>query len=232
MSEQEVSKLPRSFEEYLPLIDTEISKRKHKWNLSSLAWMDYDDVSQIIRLHIYEKWDKFDQKKPIQPWLNVIIANQIKNLVRNLYGNYARPCLRCEAAVDNTGCKIYTEQCDKCPLYAYWQKRKQPATYVKLPVSIENHTNEIKNIFDETSDIFRHAEKLHAKMKTLLKPIEYQVYEGLFILHLDEGEVAKKLGYISNEPGRPPGYKQIKNIRKTIINRAKKCIADGEIDIY
>ena len=41
--------------------------------------MDYDDVSQIIRLHIYKKWDMYDPAKPLAPWLNRIITNQIKN---------------------------------------------------------------------------------------------------------------------------------------------------------
>jgi hypothetical protein len=44
--------------------------------------------------------------------------------------------------------------------------------------------------------------------------------------------VAKSLGYISNEKGRSPGYKQIKNIRKIIIAKAKKCMANGELDIF
>lgn len=233
MKEPEVtpSKLTK-FEDYLPIIDVEIAKRRHKWNLSSLTWMDFDDVSQIIRIHIYKKWKQYNPSKPIQPWLNTIISNQIKNLIRNLYSNYTRPCLRCAAATDNNGCKIYGEQCADCPLYAYWQKRKQPATHIKMPVSIENHAHEIKQIYDETGDVSIQAYKLHDRMRLILKPIEFQVYEGLFILHEDEAQVAKKLGYISNEPGRTPGYKQIKNIRKIVIKKARKCLENGEIDIY
>lgn len=222
----------KTFEEYLPIIDEEIAKRKHKWSLSSLTWMDFDDVSQIIRIHINNKWTQYDQTKPIQPWLNVIISHQIKNLIRNVYSNYARPCLKCDAALEPNGCKIYGEQCVDCPLYANWKKRKEPATNIKIPVSIENHTNEVRNMFDETSNIFQHIENLHCKMKEILKPIEYQVYESLFILHENEDIIARKLGYISNEKGRPPGYKQIKNITKAIVTKARKCIADGEIDIY
>jgi len=222
---------PKTFEECLPLIDVEIAKRKHRWNLTSLSWMDYDDVSQIIRIHIYKKWGQYNSEKPLIPWLNAIIGNQIKNLIRNNYSNYSRPCLRCAAAMD-LGCKIYGEQSSKCPLYAHWQKRKQAATHIKIPVSIENHTQEIRQIFDETSNVFRHILVLHEKMKELLKPLEYKVYEGLFILHEDESIIAKKLGYISNEKGRNPGYKQIKNIRKNIIIKVKKCLADGDVDIF
>ena len=61
-------------------------------------------------------------------------------------------------------------------------------------------------------------------MKKILKPIEYQVYKGLYIENLDEAAVAKKLGFISNEKGRSPGYRQIKNITKSIIIKAKSYI--------
>jgi hypothetical protein len=221
-----------NFDDYLAIIDTEIAKRKYKWHLDSLAWMDFDDVSQIIRIHVYTKWHQYDPARPIQPWLNAVISSQIKNLIRNNYGNYARPCLRCDAAEDNSGCKIYGTQCNSCPLYADWQKRKQPAHNIKLPVSIENHTNEVREISDNSHDVTEQINKIHKKMKEVLKPLEYQVYEGLFILHEDEAKVAEKLGYISNEKGRTPGYKQIKNIRKMIITKVKKCMVSGEIDIY
>jgi hypothetical protein len=224
-------KKPR-YEDFSQIIDEEIAKRKYKWALDSLAWMDYKDVSQIIRIHIHAKWHQYDPARPIQPWLNAVIGSQIKNLIRNHYGNYARPCQRCDAALDNEGCKIYNKQCEKCPLFADWKKRKQPAYNIKLPVSMENHNNEVSSMSDESYDISPQIEKVHAKMKDVLKPVEYKVYEGLFILHEDEEKVAAKLGYISNEKGRPPGYKQIKNIRKSIILKVKRCISSGEIDIF
>ena len=70
------------FEECIEIIDAELQKRKNRWNLTSLAWMDYDDVSQIIRIHIHKKWNLYDQSKPLAPWLNRIISNQIKNIIK------------------------------------------------------------------------------------------------------------------------------------------------------
>jgi hypothetical protein len=106
-----------------------------------------------------------------------------------------------------------------------------PATQIKIPVSIENHQNEVRSIFDDSTDVSRHADKLHDRMKEILKPTEWRVYEGLFILNLDEDEVAKRLGYSSNEKDRKPRYKQIRNIRKIIMVKVKKCLANGDIDI-
>lgn len=211
-----------NFEDCLDLINQEIQKRKSKWNLSSIAWMDFDDVSQIIRIHIYNKWEQYNPRKPLQPWVSMIITNQIRNLIRNHYTNFARPCLRCDAAVDNDGCKIYGEQCESCPLYAHWKKNKQPATFVKLPLSIENHSHEVHEMKDTSGDTLNDEKKLHLLVKKILKPIEYQVYEGLYINHKDESEVAKGLGFISNEKGRSPGYRQLKNIQKAIIEKVRK----------
>ena len=111
-----------TFEESFDFINQEIRKRSKKWSLTSMNWIDYDDVSQLIRVHIYEKWHLYNEEKPLAPWLNRIISNQIKNLVRNHYGNFARPCLKCEAADGESACKIYKPQCGDCPLYAKWEK--------------------------------------------------------------------------------------------------------------
>lgn len=219
-----------SFEDSLGLINQEIAKRRGKWNLSSIAWMDFDDVSQIIRIHIYNKWSHYNPKRPLRPWLSIIVTNQIRNLIRNHYTNYARPCLRCDAAIDTDGCKIYKEQCSSCPLFAYWKKNKQPATFVKLPLSIENHTHEIHEIKDSSSFETRDEDKLHAIMLKILKPIEYKVYKGLYIEHKDEEAVAKTLGFISNEDGRKPGYRQIKNIQKSIVQKAREYVGREGLD--
>ena len=39
------------------------------------------------------------------------------------------------------------------------------------------------------------------------------------------------MGYKTNEKNRVPGYKQIKNVKKSIIEKVKKIIHNGEIEI-
>lgn len=216
----------KTFEECIDIIDAELIKRKNRWSLTSLCWMDYDDVSQIIRLHIYKKWDMYDPAKPLAPWLNRIITNQIKNLIRNNYGNYARPCLKCAASDGEDGCEIYNKQCNDCPLYAHWFKNKKRAHDTKLPVSLENHPQEIYNKPLDNFDIELEAESLHKNMKKILKPVEWRVYELLYIQNKSESEVAKQMGYKTSERNRQPGYKQIKNIKKAIMNKVRKFITE------
>ena len=75
------------------------------------------------------------------------------------------------------------------------------------------------------------ALNLHSKMKQLLRPIEWKVYKLLYIDHLEEEDVAKKMGYKTTEKNRSPGYKQIKNIKKSIITKVKEVIDRGDLDI-
>jgi RNA polymerase sigma factor (sigma-70 family) len=212
----------KTFEESIDSVDAELQKRKNRWNLTSLSWMDYDDVCQIIRIHIYKKWDLYDQSKPLAPWLNRIISNQIKNIIRNNYGNYARPCLKCSASDGEDGCEIYEKQCVDCPLYEHWFKNKKRAHDTKLPVSLENHPQEIYNKPSDNIDIELEAYNLHENMKKILKPIEWRVYDLLYIQNKTENEVAKAMGYVTSEKNRQPGYKQIKNIKKSIIKKVKE----------
>jgi hypothetical protein len=220
-----------TFEESIEQINTEIIKRKSKWNLTVLNWIDFDDVAQILRIHIYKKWDLYDGDRPLAPWLNTVISSQIKNLIRNNYGNYCRPCLKCSANEGDNLCSIYGKQCGDCPLYANWERNKKSAHDTKLPVSLEVHSQEVFNMQNDNIDIERTAVNLHARMKQILKPFEWKMYDFLYIQNKSKEEVAKLMGYKTSEKNRTPGYKQIKNVEKEIIKKVKKCLANGEVDI-
>jgi DNA-directed RNA polymerase specialized sigma24 family protein len=213
-----------SFEDKIAVINSEIAKRKNKWKLKAIPSIDFDDVSQILRLHIYQKWHLWDQGRPFEPWLNTVITNQIRNLMRNLYGNFARPCLNCAANQGGDLCAIFGKQCSQCPLYAHWEKHKKSAHDTKLPVPIDVHQQEVYSIPEQSGDLVKQIQVLHIKMKTVLTPLQYKVYDLLFIQGKSSEEVAKLMGYKTNEKNRSPGYKQLPNMRKAIIEKAKKLI--------
>jgi|ERR1017187_5333680 DNA-directed RNA polymerase specialized sigma24 family protein len=220
-----------SFEECFDVIDTEIKKRRSKWTLTAISWMDFDDVSQIIKMHIHKKWKQYDSSKPLCPWLNVIITNQIKNLRRNVYDNNSRPCLKCAAAESDNLCSIYGKQCSSCPLYAKWEKTKKHAHDIRLPVSIENHSQEVFDLPTSYEiDLEKAAKNLHVAMKKILKPFELKVYELLYIKCLSEEETAKKMGWITSEKGRKPGYGRVMQVRKIIMEKVRLTIKD--IDLF
>lgn len=227
-------KRPR-YEDCAQIIDTELLKRKSLWNLSSISWMDFDDVSQIIRLHVYKKWKQYDASKPVIPWLNKIISRQIKNVIRNVYGNYKRPCLGCDAFEGDNLCRIYEIQCAKCPVYAAWEKNKKNAYEIKLPMALESIENTAHNQYTSSisvaDNIENHAKMIHAEMKKHLKQTEWQIYNLLFIQNKTEMEAAKILGLSSNEKDRSPRSRWINHVKRNIIQKVKALIRDNKIDI-
>ena len=79
------------------------------------------------------------EKRAFGPWCSTLISNQIKNLVRNNYGNFAKPCLRCPHYGGGDDCTFTTngKQNTTCLDYAKWKKKKQKAYNVKLPLSLD-----------------------------------------------------------------------------------------------
>ena len=224
--------MAKTFEECLEEIDKEISKRRSRWTLTAVPSLDYDDVSQIIRIHIHKKWSQYDDAKPLSPWINSVISSQMKNIIRNVYSNYCRPCLKCAAALEPDGCEIYGDQCSSCPLFKNWERGKKKAYNTKLPLPIENHPHEINGKHCNYFDIERATEVFHETMlkKLAPKPTELKLYKLLYIEHKSEEEAAKALGYRTSEKNRSPGYRQIKNLKRQILDKAKKMLLDGDID--
>lgn len=219
-----------TFEDRIQDIDREIAKRRSRWQLKAITWMDFDDVAQIIRVHIHKKWKLWNQNRDLLPWLNRVISHQIRNIVRNVYSNYSRPCLRCPANQGEDLCSIYHKQCSDCPLYAKWEKSRKRAYDIKLPVSIENHQQEVSERHDTRLDIEKAAKVLHGRMEKVLRPVEWRVYKALFIEHKSEEQVADEMGYRTSEKGRAKGYKRIKLIKNTILARAKEILQTDGIE--
>ena len=228
-----------TYEDRAHIIDNEIRKRYYKWHLHAIAWFDFDDVAQIIRAHIFKKWALWDQSRPLEPWVNKIISNQLKNILRNHYSNFARPCLNCEynqSAEQGEGqianlCAFTPSglQCNECDLYAKWEKTKKNAYDIKMPLSLEFHAYTKNTNPEDHFDISRATISLHIRIKAALTSKHYLVYKMLFIDGISEEEVARILGYKSNEKGRKAGYKQIKNLKNQYKKLAKKIIQKEDI---
>lgn len=227
-----------TYEDCHDIVVEEILKRRHKWFLTSVSWMDFDDVTQIISSHIYVKWDKFDQSKPLKPWLNKTISNQLKNILRNNYSNFVRPCMSCPFNLSGSGgddgaCSFTSSgaQDSTCPLFAKWEKTKKSAYDIKLPLSIHAEETDYIEIKDSHTEIQTPEKRLHLEMKKILPPRQYIIYDMLYIQHQSEEDVALKMGYKTSETGRKAGYKQIKNLKKQFKEKAKMIIATKDIFI-
>ena len=229
----------KNFEDMYEIINQVIKKRRNKWKLKAITWFDFEDIEQVIKLHIYKKWHLWDQSRAIEPWVNRIVTNQIRNIIRNNYTSFARPCLSCPFNQNKEGdsgiemsCGFTTsgKQCNECPLYAKWEKVKKAAYDVKMTVSLENHKNYFMNCESSISYDYKNAEsKLHSLMKKNLGDKHFFIYKMFFIDNLSDDQVAQVLRFKTSEKGRKAGYKQIKNLKKMLYIKAQILLKENDI---
>lgn len=227
----------KTFEEALPVIDKILRARKSRWTLRARTDVDFDDVSQLCRLHIWKKWEQYDQTQKLEPWIARIVTRQIINLIRNIYSAHSRPCLKCAENQGGDLCGAFGKQCSTCPLFSLWEKTKKRAFNVKLPVSIENHLVEVSEMPDTSVNVERAVLVIYENLKPLLKENELLVYRYIYIEHLSDEAVAEKMGYCAKEERpsenysqRKPGYGRISQIKRKILEKVREI--KDEIDIF
>lgn len=221
-----------SFEEALPELDKLLLKNKYKWQLQAIPSWSFDDVSQIVRLHVFNKWHLYDKTQNFSPWANTIIGNQIRNIQRNIFSAHSRPCLKCVYNMGGDACEWTnsSKQCSECPLYKKWENGKKYAHDLKIPVSMENHLNEVSEIHHNEINVEKAMPIIHKQIKSKLKPNEYKVYECLFIKNMSNEDTAVFMGYSCKEQNRQNGYGRISQIRRIIIKKVKEIMS--EIDLF
>tara|TARA_B100000287_G_scaffold101468_1_gene93707 strand:- start:65 stop:745 length:681 start_codon:yes stop_codon:yes gene_type:complete len=221
------------FEDKREDLDELLKKYRGKWQLNALAWLDYDDVCQIIRIHIYKKWHLWDQQRPFKPWAAMIISNQIKNLIRNNYSSFAKPCLRCPHNMGNTACDFTKsrEQDISCEDFAKWKKKKERAYNIKLPLALDDGVA-LKSTA-RLEDDFNYADcaaKLHKLVVKQLNEKHKQIYIMLYVQNMDENKIAEKFGFKADSSKRKkPRYKQMANLKKKFYTIALKIMKDNDI---
>jgi hypothetical protein len=230
----------KSFEDCWPTIEPALKKKSYKWRLKAISWFDYEDVKQIIATHIFKKWHLWDQKRPLEPWLDRVIGNQIRNLVRNHYSSCVRPCISCpfnnsasrlhkDAVYSECGFTKDGKQSSECPLYAKWERTKKKVFDLKLSVSLENHKQQDTLDNSSYADFPKAEQRLHNEMKKRLSDKNFFIYKMFFIDCLSDTEIIKILKFKTNEKNRTAGYKQMQNIKNAFRKKAEEILKDTDI---
>lgn len=215
------------FEEKIESIDQLIAKNKNRWHLSDLGGFGFDDVAQTIRLHIYNKWDLWDQNRPFEQWCNKIIIHQIKNIVRNRYLRDAPPCSNCQFDRGGDLCG-YTEsgqKCEECPLFQKWSKKKKTKFLLKTAGSIDiEGFREQSSLLDpmESVKLEFNIEKFHKFLCSFLNPKMCNFYNLIYVNNLSDDEIIKTL---KESTGKGITKRQLITIRKNLQSIAKKKIS-------
>ena len=123
-----------TFEEAIPHLDELLKTHRSKWTLKAVP---YDDVSQNIRMHVFEKWHLYDPKLPVRPWLTRIIQHQMRNMLRDEYYVFLPPCRKCEMYLGEDRCKLYEKVSSRCKLIEKYNKTKLAKENIKFAVSYD-----------------------------------------------------------------------------------------------
>jgi DNA-directed RNA polymerase specialized sigma24 family protein len=220
------------FEDKIGELDELLSRYRPKWQLSAISWMDYDDVCQIIRIHAHKKWHLWDQARPFKPWASMLISHQMMNLVRNLYSNYARPCLKCPHYAGGESCLLTKSgnQDEECAIFAKWRKKKEKTYNLKLPLPIEDGVFLGQTHIDDHFDYDSSEQKLHSRMLSLLSDKNKEIYTKLFIEGQSDEEVAKFFNFKPDSLKRKtPRYKQLANLKIKFQEMAAEVIQNYDI---
>jgi hypothetical protein len=219
-----------TFENSIDLIQHLIDKQKNKWRLASLDW---EDVHQMVLVRIFLKFHTFDPLKgELSHWLSRVVSNELKNIGRNNYTKWARPCAQgCvwNLGGDSCGFTKSGTQCGECSLFRRWKKRKESQHNIAQTLALENHSQETNSIQSDFVNIPAAKEIIDCKMKEKLKGAEWQMYELLYIKNLSDKETGEALGYKKAKNSEVPGYQQILKLKKKVLELGRIIIEDENL---
>jgi hypothetical protein len=107
--------------------------------------------------------------------------------------------------------------------------KKKAAYDIKLAVTMEGHINEVNAQKDGFLNLESATEKLSAEMEPHLSKRHFRAFKMMFIENSTDEQIAKYLGFKTNEKKRSAGYKQIKNLKKIFQQKAKQIIIEKDI---
>jgi hypothetical protein len=217
--------MKRMSEEHVLITQNEIAKRKNKWRLVSL---DFDDVAQTIFTRVIKKYHTYDPARSLYVhWINRVISNALRNVLRDNYGKYSRPCIHsCAFNLGGTHCGWTPsgEQCAECPLYRKWQQSKESNFNISQTLSLENHAQEVHAIQYDNFEVESSKKIIDSRMKDKLNHFEYNIYKLIFIDEIDEKKVVADLKAKGTEI-------QIRKLKEKFVNTAREIINQEDLAI-
>ncbi len=212
----------RTFEECYSIIASVIEKKRSSWTLKNNLMRDFDDVKMEIIAHIWKKWALYDQSRKLESWVAQVTHHQYINILKEAYMGTASPCMRCAMNMGDDRCRTFGTQSSECKLYKDWEKERKHIHQAKNHLSLENHNQEAYDKEDHAS-LEALVPEFNNRVKRLLTPLEYEIYNYIFLDGKDEKEIAVILGYPEGDTGFA-GYKRVKHHRNEILKKIKDMI--------
>lgn len=191
------------FESNLEVIKKIVMLHVAKWKMGALPYMDKEDITRMMEVHILHKLHLYNENRPLGQWLSTVCSNFMKNKLRDFFYRSAPPCLGCAAflggdARNSMGdCSIYGKTCTECPLFNKWVKERKIQHDVNLPVTLENHAQQVSDQPFEDDNILNRIEELKVKLKDKLTKNEFHIFNALYLDNKTELDVLKELKFSS-----------------------------------
>lgn len=219
------------FAEHQAEIELAIDKRKYRWTLATVPW---EEARQIVFIRVFSQIHNYDQSRPFPNWLSRVITNGFKNIVRDRYSRWQRPCLKCAFNTGNNTCSKTSDglQNAECKAYKTWMKRKESEFNVKQTLAIDFHTQEVHDKPDQSADMEKGEAELNRHLKKRLSAQDYEIYILLYVDHMTEEEVGAHMGYKVKKGPMYPGYSQILEAKHRIEKMAYLIAREEELFIH
>lgn len=215
------------FNKWLPEINRAIASKKSFWSLGSLSYLDYDDISQEIRLHFLAKIHLYDPNKgAFFNWACKLATHRIKNLQRDHYYKIAPPCQKCPFNNGGNFCAFTASGAkdSSCKSFSRWSRLKKNAYELKVALPIEDYDG---SRYHQDCDLERGIIELNDKIKDALSERQYLAYKLLYLDGLGDAEVVDLMNFKeTKESGRVAGYRQLSNLKKQIYKIAQSVIKE------
>ncbi len=99
----------------------------------TFGYYDVDDIRQECFIFVIEALEKYDEAKPLKPFLRVHLTYRLLNLIRNKFRRSDSPCRLCHDAKDGVSGHPDGQFCKK---YLLWKKRNADKSSLASPKDI------------------------------------------------------------------------------------------------
>lgn len=218
----------KAFEARVPELRIILARRKNGWTLTTLPW---EDVEMIILNRLWTKFHMYDPEKgPLENWANSVISRAKSNLLRDHLFKWCRPCVASNPSggscafnqgADRCGFTSNGKQCNLCPLYAKWQKRKEQAFNIQSGLPLDTHSQEVQNLQEDFLDVEAAKCLVDARVMAQLNAHDANIYRMLFIEHMSMEDVGKKLKY------KASSNSNISQVLRKLVTRFKQLAREA-----
>lgn len=239
MGAVEDKELEKRFNEAVPELQVLIEKRRHMWRATSVK--EWEDVSSELLERIYRQFHRYDPNQPLDRWVNTVITNAIKNMIRDLIVKTSKPCVSATPYGANCSYNLGCGKCSwtksglqdsSCKFFAAWERKKKAKFSISTPLSIENHINESHSMPDEllSEERFETAKEIiDNNIQRRLTKEEYRIYILLYVKHLTLEEAAKKMGFKKTDDNDMKAYLRVRTASLKIKEVAGQLLSENGV---